>query len=175
MPNEKLQEIAAQVKDGKRPVVTVRDLLAWHEAYRRGFWIVQQIREALKAVGLQTEPDFESAYIDSEVAFVPILETPRNQATTEILTLARESGQSTDPTYRISKLEAANRPPVFVSPDATLSEAVTLMMENDFSQLPVMTSDREVKGAIKRCKSYIWRISTSTRKSRPLGKNQSSN
>jgi Mg/Co/Ni transporter MgtE len=35
-----------------------------------------------------------------------------------------------------------------VSPDTTLKEAVTHMLTNDFSQLPVMTSERDVKGII---------------------------
>src|SRR5205807_6075990 len=58
------------------------------------------------------------------------------------------SPANADPTSRISKLAAANRPVVSVGPDSTLQEAVTVMLSRDFSQLPVMTSDREVKGVI---------------------------
>lgn len=57
-------------------------------------------------------------------------------------------GAMEDPSYRIGKLDAANRPPIRIAPDAPLCAAVTLMLRNDYSQLPVMTSDREVKGAI---------------------------
>lgn len=53
-----------------------------------------------------------------------------------------------DPTYRISKLASSARKPLSVSPDTKLDEAVTHMLTNDFSQLPVMTSEREVKGII---------------------------
>jgi CBS domain-containing protein len=53
-----------------------------------------------------------------------------------------------DPTYRVSKLAAANRIPVSVRPDSTLKEATTLMLANDFSQLPVMTNERGVKGVV---------------------------
>lgn len=35
-----------------------------------------------------------------------------------------------------------------VKPDATLTEAITLMLRHDYSQLPVMTSERDVKGVI---------------------------
>ena len=55
---------------------------------------------------------------------------------------------SADPTYRISKLAAANKRPISVSPDTNKREAITHMLTNDFSQLPVMTSDREVKVVI---------------------------
>jgi Mg/Co/Ni transporter MgtE len=53
-----------------------------------------------------------------------------------------------DPIYRISKLASASRKPLSVSPDTNMEEAVTHMLTNDFSQLPVMTGEREVKGMI---------------------------
>lgn len=53
-----------------------------------------------------------------------------------------------DPIYRISKLASSARKPLSVSPDTKLEEAVTHMLTNDFSQLPVMTSERDVKGMI---------------------------
>jgi CBS domain-containing protein len=62
--------------------------------------------------------------------------------------LTAASGPSGDPTHRISKLEAANRRPVCVVPDSTLSEAITLMLTNNFSQLPVMPTERDVKGVV---------------------------
>lgn len=55
---------------------------------------------------------------------------------------------SVDPTYRVSGLAAANKPPLSVKPDAPLSEAITLMLANRYSQLPVMTTEREVKGVV---------------------------
>lgn len=53
-----------------------------------------------------------------------------------------------DPIYRISRLVSSARKPLSVSPDTKLEEAVTHMLTNDFSQLPVMTREREVKGVI---------------------------
>ena len=53
-----------------------------------------------------------------------------------------------DPIYGISRLPASARKPLSVSPDTKLEEAVTHMLTNDFSQLPVMTSGRDVKGMI---------------------------
>jgi len=112
----------------------------------------------LEHAGLRTDPDFEAVYIDSLVQFVrtraepvtlpgqraePAAEPAQPAATPLALHPAYQ-----DPTYRISKLAAANKPVVFIAPDATLCEAVTLMLANDFSQLPVMTTEREVKGVI---------------------------
>lgn len=53
-----------------------------------------------------------------------------------------------DPIYRISKLASSARKPLSVFPDTKLEEVVTHMLTNDFSQLPVMTSARDVKGVI---------------------------
>lgn len=53
-----------------------------------------------------------------------------------------------DPTYRVSKLAAARNKPVSVAPDQSLQTATTLMLTHDFSQLPVMTSEYDVKGII---------------------------
>jgi len=45
-------------------------------------------------------------------------------------------------------LPAASHPPTRVTRDTDLKEAITIMMGNDFSQLPVMQGDRTVDGYI---------------------------
>jgi CBS domain-containing protein len=50
--------------------------------------------------------------------------------------------------YQIGRLPSAHTAPLSVSPDDTVEKAVTIMLARDFSQLPVMTSDRHVKGVI---------------------------
>jgi CBS domain-containing protein len=98
----------------------------------------------------ETKPDFEGAYIDGLIEFVPAKEPlvahVHSPANSEVLTPSPEA--QPDPTYRIGKLHSANRAPVSVNPNQTIKEAVTLMLANDFSQLPVMVSERDVKGII---------------------------
>ena len=53
-----------------------------------------------------------------------------------------------DPRQRVSRLPAASRPPMKVGPCDTLARAVTIMLTNDFSQLPVMSGNRDVKGVV---------------------------
>ena len=50
--------------------VTVRELLRMFKAERRGLNKVHDIRTALESLGLETDPDFESTWIDGESAFV---------------------------------------------------------------------------------------------------------
>jgi len=140
---EKLTEIAKQIKKGVKPQrVTARTFIGWFGAQRRYPNTVSMIRYGLKKYNLVTKPDFDSVYIDSLISL--------QSAPPE----AYKDGQPTvtdlnaDPTYRIGKLASANRRPISVKPDALLSEATTLMLAHDYSQLPVMTTERDVKGVI---------------------------
>lgn len=180
--SERLQEIASSLTSGKtQDRVTVRTFLSWFSAQRRGFYIVREIRRALKQAGLKTEPDFEFEYIDGFIGFVlqgaeptPSAAVPSvtpegvdqgqlqtqgdkdsvatlvadtvEQPCDEVVTIS--SPVTGDPTYRIGKLAAANRYPVSVKPDSTIAQAVTLMLVNNYSQLPVMQSDVTVKGVV---------------------------
>ena len=158
-PADRLGTIASDLKGGSSPpAVSVRQFLWWFGAQRRGYNKVWSIRSQLKKAGLVTKPDFESAYIDSHIAFVladPL--KPKTKGITptsaeQILPPAAEPDPAKeaaqDPTYRVSKLAAANKAVIAVKPDATINEAVTMLMAGDFSQLPVMTSEREVKGVV---------------------------
>lgn len=161
-----LVKIVQSVKRGEESLVGVRTLLKWFNAQRRGAFVVRYIRQSLKACGVKTEPDFDSVWIDGEVKIVPLLsDPPLNSLSTFVqdagneTTFRQQAGSVSepllltgtgleDPTYRIGKLEAANKQIVYVGPNQPLQEAITLMLLNGFSQLPVMQSSREVKGVI---------------------------
>lgn len=150
---DRLKQIAEQLKGGQTPEpVTVRELLRWFRVERRGSYIVQWIRQALSEAKLTTKPDFEGSYIDSLIEFVLAEEEtatqpakPPQNAEVSALPTAQVTA---DPTYRIGKLRSANTRPVAVNPNQTIIEAITIMLVNDFSQLPVMVGDRDVKGII---------------------------
>ena len=140
----------------------MREFVSWFGAQRRGYWIVAEIRSELTKHKMKTEPDFESEYIDSPISLtlkptkVKGKLTPEAKATDLVGSgQASAEGVATltvavayaDPTYRISKLAAANNAPLTVSPDASLSEAATKMLTHGYSQLPVMNG-REVKGVV---------------------------
>ncbi|MFP6580985.1 MAG: CBS domain-containing protein [Candidatus Hydrogenedentota bacterium] len=135
-PNERLTQISKQLDDGIVPSKeTVRAFIFWFYAYRRGYNVVRLIRRNLKYHNLRTVPDFELAYIDGQIAF----ERAESSDAEEELR---------DPTYRISSLESANRKPLSVKPQSSLSEVTTLMMTYDYSQIPVMTDERTIKGVV---------------------------
>jgi len=134
-PKQRLSEISEKLAKGITPEkIRVRELVSWFGVSRRGSDVNWKIRFALRTAGLETLPDFSSAYIDGLVKFVT--------------TGSEGEGESISATYRINSLQSANNKPVSVKPDSALIEATTLMMINDYSQLPVMTTEREVKGVV---------------------------
>jgi CBS domain-containing protein len=159
---DKLQEVRRQLDSGLSPSITVRQFLSWFGYARRGHVVVRQIRDALNDAELHTDPDFEYPFIDSPIAFLKagVSPAPTQQIVSDKSEpLSPLNGPPTgpgptpgsaysDPTYRIGKLTFANRPPVWIHPDRELRAALHLMLRHDYSQLPVMTSERDVRGMI---------------------------
>lgn len=132
---QKLTTIASQLKNGvSPPTVRVDEFVGWFGATRRGWRVVSAIRSELARRGIATVPDFEGAWYYSYVAFAKA-----NTAGTD---------EISDPTVRLSGLQAANKPPAVVAPGESLQRAVSQMIAKDYSQLPVMSGTREVKGLI---------------------------
>jgi CBS domain-containing protein len=136
---ENLDEYLAQVKSmlvrgTMPPTVTVRELVNACGSQRRGVNVINRLRSSLEAHGLTTEPSFEYEYIDDTVHF----------------SIARSESVSSSHSelYRIGMLESANRIPTCIKPNASIEEAATIMLANDFSQLPVLSSPREIKGVV---------------------------
>ena len=136
---EKLQAISRQMKTDRDqgfapcpPTVTPRDLASWFGYERRSPWLVQTVQKELERCGLYTEPDFNDVGADHQITILD----------------SSEPEFPPDNTLRVDGLPAATNPPTRVNPDDELSKAKTLMASNDFSQIPVMTSDREVKGIV---------------------------
>lgn len=149
---------ALQAGDGPLPTATVRQLLGWFGAKRRGRVVVSDIRLALREAGLMTQPDFSAIYIDGELDFAPI--DDGNSESSDQSATASESSDDEgeddrpdepsigDPVLRIGMLPAANNPPVTVTRDDSVRKARTLMMSHDYSQLPATQDKRRIDGMI---------------------------
>lgn len=96
------------------------------------------IRETLRDVGLRTKPDFEVPHIDAEIEFREW--TPEED----------DEGHHdfSDPVPRVGQLDASSRFPTTVNRDDEVRDAVTIMMMNDYSQLPVMQGRRDPDGYV---------------------------
>lgn len=156
---------AAKRESGDYVSISVRELMAYWQAKRRGFWYVKAVEDDLKQYGLRSVPSFTEGPIDGRVNLIPIRESssePRSHATADPVT-EETPGVSTDQqsesVYTAGGLTFADlgrvlsntrqRDVVYVTPNDTLSRAQSLMMRHDYSQLPVMNSPRsEVAGAV---------------------------
>lgn len=140
--------------------VTVREFLSWFDVQRRGVANVERIRAALSNAQLYTIPDFEEPWIDAPISFAPIKVKEATGTASGAGKAAGKSEPVEDETseassgwehreagYRLSRLEAANKVVVYVTPEEDIAAAVTKMMLNDYSQLPVMNG-RDVKGVV---------------------------
>ncbi|WP_291849114.1 CBS domain-containing protein [Bradyrhizobium sp.] len=109
-------------------------------------------------------PDFESNYIDAPLQLTGAHDSEDDTISTQPETVevpavegddvsidmpaANSDWVRRDPTYRLSKLGPANQKVISVTPNGTLEEVVGILLLKNFSQLPVMTNEREVKGVI---------------------------
>jgi hypothetical protein len=153
-----LVKVSEDLKAGRAvDPVTVRTFLSWFGAQRRGYNIVAGIKAGLAAAGVMTDPDIEYTWIDGQINFLPVgtASTPEESESSATGEEARAQDASESPawvsrdaTYRVSRLQAANQKIVSCKPDSPISEVVTLLLAGGFSQLPVMISDRDVKGMV---------------------------
>src|ERR1700733_87388 len=85
-----------------------------------------------------SDPQVNGTMPDGELAVTAAEQSGLSNSATALVT--------TDPTPRCGELKLPDNKPVSVKPGATISEAITLMMTHNFSQLPVMKSTRNVSG-----------------------------
>jgi len=169
---EKLQEIAGRVADGKEPEHKLRSLLGYFGQARRGAVVNRRIADVLSSLNLRTEPDFRSAYIDEVLSFVPADSPPRLEPGSEENTTASDGNDAVPPdaehvsaevahassavrrdgsSYRVRRFVTEKKRGVGivrVAPEASVEEAVTLMLYHDYSQLPVMANEKNLQGVV---------------------------
>ena len=118
--------------------LTVKEFLGRYGYTRRGTYIISRIRNDLDNLELHTNPDIEGVWIHTTIS----IEVHSDSTDTV------SPGEPDSATHRIGMLEAANKKPVSVKPEDPLRKATTIMQLHDYSRLPVMTGERDVKGVI---------------------------
>jgi hypothetical protein len=150
--SERLAAISADLDGGKpSPRPTVRQLLKWAGARRRGPYVVQGIRQSLDDNGLETYPDFEAAYVDSRISFQKVPDAVQVRA--EEVPLREASAPQPeqlppDPAFLVSRLKAFEGDVPHLAPTDPLELATTRLLADGVDALPVMTGLRSPKGVI---------------------------
>ena len=152
-----ISEIARQLRNGDpSPRVLVRVLLSWFGNKGRGSSVVQKIRTVLGSAGIRTVPDFSVVYLDAEIGFELVgglrpgaaRESESNGARERQTPGMVDPPQDTLVGTRVGMLPSATGGITSVGPDEPLENAITLMMLNDYSQLPVVRNERAVRGVV---------------------------
>jgi restriction system protein len=141
---------AASRAPGQEVKISIRELLRRWDAKRRGYWIVAQIERDLEKANLTTAPPFTEGWIDSVVTLVRVKQEERKgmeaPATSDLLEATDAS--LPEVSLRVGSLSAANCRVISVLPQDSLDKAQSIMMRYDFSQLAVMSSSRDLRGAV---------------------------
>jgi CBS domain-containing protein len=138
---------------GQEVSLSIRDFIARWGAMRRGFWQVSNIQSDLHEIGLETVPAFEDGWIDNVIRLVPLRAStdlePNAGGTAAIVSDDQAtSSASAAVSLRVSGLASASSGVVSVSRDDSLARAQSLMLQGDYSQLPVLAGLRDLQGAI---------------------------
>lgn len=144
---EELLKVAAARADSAPIQLTIRQLLGYWDARRRGYWITEEIKHDLIEAKLATHPDFTEGWIDSSVELVPI-KSPATQSDEQVPAVGGSVANATQVSLRVISLASANSKVEFVRLDDTLERAQTLMICNDYSQLAVQSGPRDLRGAV---------------------------
>lgn len=130
-----LETIAKTIKETKKSLkVTPRQLINAVGYERRSRIACRRIDEFLEENDLEVVPHYLNEWVDNEVEV-----RPKEMATKRLCE---------DPIKRLGLLMAANIKPTVVDNSAPLQKAVTMMMLNNYSQLPVMNGPRTIVGYI---------------------------
>lgn len=152
-----LDQVVAILKEGKTvPPVTIRSFLSWFGVQRRTRLNVEFIDLLLDKSGVRTVPYYLDTWVDNSITFEIAKPgtpgSPRDHGTTDPAhghaDDRLEHSSADDPSFKIGKIISPDSAPVFVKPNASLQEATTIMLTRNFSQVPVMTTERDVKGVV---------------------------
>lgn len=150
---EMLRQAKQKATEGSPVTLTVSELLGWWQFRRRGSLAVEKIAAELANHSLTTSPGFESVLINSTVQLVSAGQAGKDAPENTHVGLDNESNIAEEiEDVPVSTLTVGNLPSalggiVSVSPSATFDEAITLMLINDYSQIPVL-SGRSLRGAV---------------------------
>jgi predicted transcriptional regulator len=153
--HEFLKQARQEAERGHPEMITVRDLVRHWGARTRDSRIYRRIEADLDNYGLTTDPHFLSVTLDDDVVLAAVQPEPIVVAdhavgsdTVTVTIRPAEQVQRHEIGMTLGNLTSSWRTLVSVKPTATYAEAMTKMLVNDFSQLPVLKSKHTLEGAV---------------------------
>jgi CBS domain-containing protein len=148
-----LRSVRDRAESSRPERISVRELLSRWGARDRGDQI-SRIEADLANHGLATWPNFRGVTLEADVSLITAAQEAEQEQESEN---AADTAVSTDDVddseeryigLMLGTLESARGGVVAVAPTASLREATTLMLLNDYSQLAVMAGRHTLRGAV---------------------------
>ncbi len=147
-PHEMLREAIKSAGEGRSTILTVRDLIAHWEALRRGHLVNAQIEADLYNHGVTTSPDFRTVTLETHIKIIELALSETETAGVDPLADSDNSKAVMDIGLTLGNLPSALGGVESVDPNASIQEAITKMLLNDYSQLAVMQGNRHLAGEV---------------------------
>ncbi|MCW3084031.1 MAG: hypothetical protein JWP12_1397 [Bacteroidetes bacterium] len=149
--NLSFEGILAEVQKNQKSMTTSPHVaLDYLNVSRRGWRVIERVNKLFDQYEVFSEPNFSNAWLYSSIEIKPKPKLSANKTMNE--------QEELDPTPRLSLLKAANIGTIrenhqgtgllTVKKETKLSEAITLMLMHDYSQLPILSGIRDVDGII---------------------------
>ena len=139
-PREFLEGVVEKLEAAVVVQLPVRSLLRQWGVARRGAGVVSRIERDLLEYGLRTVPRFDLVKLDAQIAFERV-------SSTDVSDQNDESDIPAEATRTIGAVASAGL--ISVAPDDPIVKVQSLMIRHDFSQLPVLSSPRKVRGIVR--------------------------
>ena len=145
--HERLKEFRSRAEVGEAVEMPVRNLLELWSAEIRDHRTSSRMETELANHGLTTSPHWQKVTVDTNVQIVlaAAAEGPESRRAEDDRLAPEDDGLSIG--LSIGRLPSAMGGVCAVNPNASVEEAITQMLLNDYSQLAVM-SGRSFKGAV---------------------------
>jgi CBS domain-containing protein len=150
--HEWLRAARARAEGDDPERISVRVLLSLWGAKDRGDQI-SRIEADLANHGLATRPDFRGVTLEASVSLITAAQEAAEESkeAREALVISTDDVDDSNDRYiglLVGTLRSALGGVVSVTPNASLDEAITKMLLNDYSQLAVMSGAHHLRGAV---------------------------
>lgn len=144
-----LEQYLLEIKKSKKQLkVSTKTIISNYGVSRRGWRVIQGVNDLLNKYELTMEPSFETANFYGQVEILPkptiqvngALKNPKYIDSIPRLGIIKSSD--------LVNSENKDETLLSIKKESTIKEAVSLMALHNFSQLPILTSKRDVYGMI---------------------------
>jgi CBS domain-containing protein len=145
----KLENFFSEIrKDKKGKRIPTKHIIEFYGVSRRGFRVIERVNSWLERYELIMEPDFTSANIYGHVEIKP---KPTIPLSSELRKPKYSDAIPRIGIIKSSDLDNSENPEtklLWVKKEKPLDEIITLMLFHNFSQIPILSSKKDVYGLI---------------------------